>query len=86
MQAIPPVDVHIENELHKGSNVKKDTKPSTVRDRRAPRMRTRVINNSKTIKTKNTFSPVSRIPKQVVVPKLVTPVRSRSSSPYRGPW
>jgi hypothetical protein len=79
MQAVTPVDVHIENEWREGSNVQKNTRTSSRKDRQAPRMRTRVSNKTKTKKS-------SLIPKQVVVPKLVSPIRSRSSSPNRGPW
>jgi len=86
MQAVAPVDVHVENEWHDGSDIKKDIKTSIRKDPQAARMRTRVLNQTKTRKTGVSLSPSSRIPKQVVVPKLVLPARSKSSSPNRGPW
>ncbi|CAF4012931.1 unnamed protein product [Rotaria sp. Silwood2] len=86
MQAITPVDVHIENERRDGSNTQKYTKVSTRRGRQVPRMHTRVMNKTKTKKTKTILSPSSHIPKRVVIPKLVVPVRSQSSSPNREPW
>lgn len=81
MQGITPVDVHVENDWRKGTNVKQKTKISS---RKASRMRTRVLNKTKTKKIDG--GSLSPIPKQVVMPKLVPPVRSRSASPNRGPW
>jgi hypothetical protein len=87
MQAVTPVDVHVENEWHQGLDAKKNTRTSSYKDRQAPRMHTRVLNKTKTKKTEISLSPASNIPKQTVFPKLVTTVRSRSSSPpNRGPW
>ncbi|CAF0777109.1 unnamed protein product [Adineta steineri] len=86
MQAINPVDVHVEKEWRVGSAVKKNVKTSSNTNRTAPRMRTQVVNKTKPKKTKPIVSPSPKIPKQVVVPKLVLPVRSSSSSPNREPW
>jgi hypothetical protein len=83
MQAVTPVDVHVENDWREGANVKQNTKISSRKDRQASRMRTRVLNKTKTKKINVSSSP---IPKQVVIPKLVPPIRSRSPSPNRGPW
>ncbi len=82
MQAINPVDVHIENEWRERSNIKRTIKTPV----NAPRMRTQVVRKTKPKKTKASVSSSSHIPKQVVIPKLVLPVRSRSSSPTREPW
>ena len=81
MQAITPVDVHIENDWRQGINVKQNTKISS---QNASRMRTKVLNKPKTKKIESAGS--SPIPKQVVMPKVVPRVRSRSTSPNRGPW
>ncbi|CAF1244257.1 unnamed protein product [Adineta steineri] len=86
MQAINPVDVHVEKEWRVGSAVKKNVKTSSNTNRTAPRMRTQVVSKTKPKKTKPIVSPSPKIPKQVVVPKLVLPVRSSSSSPNREPW
>jgi hypothetical protein len=90
MQAITPIDVHVENEWRddstEGLYAKKNTKTSTRGNRQGSRMRTRVVNKTKTKKTQPSSSPLSHIPKQVVIPKLVLPGRSRSPSPSRGPW
>jgi hypothetical protein len=85
MQAITPVDVHVENEWRDGLDNKKNVKISNRTGRQTTRMRTQVVDKTKTKNTKAILSP-SHIPKQVVVPKLILPVRSRSSSPNRGPW
>ncbi|CAF3729861.1 unnamed protein product [Rotaria sp. Silwood1] len=86
MQAITPVDIHIENERQDGSNIEKYTKTSTRRGRQIPRMHTRVTNKTKTKKIKTILSPSSHIPKQIVIPKLVLPRHSQSSSLNREPW
>ncbi|CAF4999618.1 unnamed protein product, partial [Rotaria sp. Silwood1] len=86
MQAITPVDIHIENERQDGSNIEKYTKTSTRRGRQIPRMHTRVTNKTKTKKIKTILSPSSHIPKQIVIPKLVLSKRSQSSSLNREPW
>ncbi|CAF3199092.1 unnamed protein product [Rotaria socialis] len=86
MQAIIPVDVYVGNEPYEGSKVLKDVKTSNSHGRQALRIRTRAINSAKTNKTKPISSPLSHIPKQVVIPKVAVPNRSQSSSPNRGPW
>jgi hypothetical protein len=86
MQAINPVDVHIENEWREQSNVKRTIKTPVNISRNAPRMRTQIVSKTKPKKTKASVSSSSHIPKQVVIPKLVLPARSRSSSPNREPW
>ncbi|CAF1186391.1 unnamed protein product [Rotaria sordida] len=86
MQAITPVDVHVGNERRKESNVKKNTQTSIRRGRQMPRMHTRVMNKAKTTKTKPILSPSSHIPKRAVIPKLIVPANSRSSSSNREPW
>ncbi len=84
MQAVTPVDVHVEKDWREGSDVKKNTKILINRkDQQTSRIRTRVLNKTK---TKKTDVSSSNIPKQVVMPKLVPPIRSRSPSPNRGPW
>lgn len=83
MQAVTPVNVHVENEWREGVDVKKNTKISNRKDQQAPRIRTRVLNKTKTKKPEISSS---NIPKQVVFPKLISPVQSRSSTPKRGPW
>jgi hypothetical protein len=84
MQAITPVDVHVENDWREGLNNKRNVKTSNRGGRQTTRMRTHVIDKTRTKKTKVLLS--THIPKQVVVPKLVLPGRSRSPSPNRGPW
>ncbi|UJR22841.1 hypothetical protein I4U23_025871 [Adineta vaga] len=86
MQAINPVDIHVENEWRDGKNMKKTTKNSTLVNRTTPRMRTQVVSKTKTKKTNISSSPTPKIPKQVVTPRLVLPTRSPNSSPNRGPW
>jgi hypothetical protein len=86
MQAVTPVDVHVENEWRTGSNAKKNIRTSSRKDRQAPRMRTRVLNKTKTKKTDVSLSSLYHLPKQVVIPKLVLPVHSQSSSSNRGSW
>lgn len=81
MQAITPVNVHVENEYREGINGKKNTKILNNKNRQKPQIRTRVIN-----KTKKNELLSYNIPKQVVFPKLISPIPSRSSSPNRGPW
>ena len=84
MQTIAPVNVHVENAWRNGctngSYVKKNpTTAATNRGgRQAPRMRTCVTSKIKTNKTKSS--------QQIVQPKQVVPVRSRSPSPSREPW
>ncbi|CAF0786144.1 unnamed protein product [Adineta ricciae] len=86
MQAINPVDVHVESELREGKVVKKTTKSSSNVHRTTPRMRTQVVNKTRTKKTNGTSTSLPLLPKQVVTPKLVLPARSPNSSPNRGPW
>ena len=86
MQAVTPVDVHIENEWHKKLDPRKTIKISIHRDRQTPRMPTRTINKIKTKKTRASVLVPTHVPKQAVIPKLVSKVRSPSSSPNRGPW
>lgn len=87
MQAVTPVDVYVENDRVQDSNLSKDTKISNRRGPQAPRMRTRVLKNTKPIKTKPQQSSSSNIPKQLVIPKITVSNRSRSSSPpNREPW
>jgi hypothetical protein len=85
MQTITPVNVHVENEWRNGCNsgsyVKKNTIIANRGGRQPSRLRTCVANKTKTSKTKST-----PIPQQVVHPKPVLPVRSRSPSPNRDPW
>ncbi|CAF4308220.1 unnamed protein product [Rotaria sp. Silwood2] len=85
MQAVTPVDVHVENEWHdsrhNGSYVKKSTSTVNRGGRQATRMRTCVTNKTKSSKTKS-----FHIPQQVVQTKQVLSVSSRSPSPTREPW
>ncbi|CAF0722614.1 unnamed protein product [Rotaria sp. Silwood1] len=85
MQAVTPIDVHVENEWHdsrhNGSYVKKSTSTVNRGGRQAIRMRTCVTNKTRPSKTKSLH-----IPQQVVQPKQVLPARSRSPSPNREPW
>ena len=87
MQAIAPVDVHVEKDYRNGLVERPETKSTQRSVRPGPRMRTRVLNKTKPKKSKTSVTPsTAAIPKQVVIPKLILPVRSRSSSPDRGPW
>ena len=80
MQAIlpVPVDIHVESQWP----VSHSSKAKTA-NRSGLRMRTRVLHKTKA--SPATFS-LPQIPKQVVIPTTLLPVRSRSSSPDRGPW
>lgn len=81
MQAIAPVDVHVERDWQKPityTKASQNTRPTGVL-----RMRTRVLNKPKPKKGK---TPNPSVPKKVVIPKLNVTNRSRSSSPERGPW
>ena len=84
MQAIVPVDIHVESQwpVSHSSKAKTAKKPNDA-NRSGLRMRTRVLHKTKPSQTK---SSLPQIPKQVVIPKTLIPVRSRSSSPDRGPW
>ncbi|CAF3790687.1 unnamed protein product [Rotaria sordida] len=85
MQTVTPVDVHVENKwhdnCHNGLYIKKNTSTVNRGGRQATRMRTCVTNKTKTSKIKS-----CHIPQQIVQPKQVLPVRSRSPSPNREPW
>ena len=83
MQAVTPVDIHVENDWHNRLESKANRKTLPRQDRQAPRMRTRVSNKTK---PKKTVLLSTRIPKQVVTPKVVPQTRSRTPSPNRGPW
>ena len=86
MQAINPVDVHVESDLREGKVVKKTTKNSSNAHRTTPRMRTQVVNKTRTKKKDGASTSLPLLPKQVVTPKLVLPARSPNSSPNQGPW
>jgi hypothetical protein len=85
MQTIAPINVHIESEWRdsrpNGPSVRKSTSTANRGGRQAPRMRTCVTSKTKTNKTKS-----PHLPQQVIQPKQVLPVRSRSPSPNREPW
>ena len=83
MQAVTPVDIHVDKDWHRGSELKGNIRPFNRKDRQATRMRTRVLNKTKP--KKSTPSSV-QIPKQVVMPKLVPQSPPRTPSPNRGPW
>ena len=83
MQAVTPVDVHVDQQWSHQPTTKMPHR--TVRP--GLRMRTRVVNKVKPKKTKASVIPSVLLPKQIVTPRtIVIPVRSRSSSPDRGPW
>jgi len=83
MQSVAPVDVHIDENW--SNNVNTKTPHRTIRP--GLRMRTRVANKTKPKKPKPSAIPSVLLPKQIVTPRtIVVPVRSRSSSPDRGPW
>ena len=86
MQAITPVNIRVENDWRNGINIKNNLKTSTRKDRQTSRIRTKIVNKPKIKKKEVSLSPKSRIPKQVVNAKIISPVQSRSSSPNRGPW
>jgi hypothetical protein len=86
MQTLEPVHVRVDTNYHSTRNVRSKVNPNQHVVQQGLRMRTRAITTDKISKSKPSIGLVNRVPKRVITPRVVQPVRSRSASPVRGPW